>query len=510
MITFHLGQRVIQPLVGCLMLLAAGLYSAAHANTTEDVLDPELFVTGTKVVKVYPDSRTPGTKQYDDHITVKLHLAGKVWTLLGSPVYMCSGWWELESVVVNYDRQRLGDIPQSVKNKINIWDSTFRFNVAATGGASFGNGVKLVCDAGIFEPPGVRKASFNVPGSVGWDRIFEYSDADVFTHGPREKQAKNVMKHARHTDYTVIAIDVIQLKAALGPVYDWIHAQEGNSIAQEEAAVAQALEQVPDDFDGLFDTVDNAKQAATKTKQLKQNKTVFQRSNQAMQQQRSVQLAALRRKDCGDSPVNAASRSNLKRYLDAQAPHMAACFRNLALTPRQDPRSQLWGYVDKQGTWRIPATFKAAQSFSAGLAAASTANGQWGYLTPLGQWQIPPQYDGAGDFHPGNRQAIISTRQGEGVINQQGGVVIPATWSGVALEGSHYLVNTSAVMKVTRTERERRTHCGKSYWNTIEYGRYFWKAGTMAEDGTWVSALHERSSDEKKLPQPITLSRSCD
>lgn len=503
------SSRFIQCLLWTVVMASTGISADNRADTVTYNDDPELFVTGTRVVKVYPDTRTPGTKQYDDHITVKLHLAAKVWTLLGSPVYMCSGWWELESVVMNYDRQRLGDIPQSVKHKINIWDSTFRFNIAATGGASFGNGVKLVCDAGIFEPPGVREASFNVPGSVGWDRIFEYSDADVFTHGPREKQAKKVMKNARRTDYTVIAIDVIQLKASLGPVYDWIHAQEGSSIAQEEEAVEQELQKVPDDFDGLFDTVDNAKLAKTKTQKLAKTKTTFQHSNQAMERQRAARLSELRRKDCGKTPPNDTSRRDLKRYIDAQSQRMAECLTSTVLIAKQHPATGLWGYSDKQGEWRIPAKFKAAKPFSGGLAAVSNAMGEWGYLTPLGQWHIRPQYRYADDFHPQRHQAVIATEQGSGVIDLQGDIVIKPEWAGVSLNGANYLVQTPNTFRVTRTEREERTHCGKSYWKTIKFSRTYWKSGEISQDGAWVSPLRDHVSDESKVPEGITLSRSC-
>lgn len=506
MMTPYPSTRFIRCLLWTVVMVSAGISADVGANAVlPDDGDAELFVKGSQQVNVYPATRISGSKQYDDHIKVKLHLGAKVWTLLGSPVYMCSGWWEIESVVVNYEKWRLGDIPQSVKNKLHIWDSTFRFNMV-----SFDGGAKLVCDAGEFGPPGKREASFNVPGSVGWDRIFEVSDAEAFVAGgSRADYAKQVLRNASKTPYRLLSIDVIQLKADLGPVYDWINGKEQLAVKQQAATVQEKKAQIPDDFDSLFGTVDAAKTVSQKQQQLQKSVTTADRDNQASARARAAQSQRLRQKDCSDAPLPRAAQGNIESFIDIQSQRLAKCMATVALTLKQDPQSRLWGYTNPQGSWHIPPTFPRARPFSAGLAAAQDKQQRWGYLNVMGEWQIAPQYESVDDFSVDSKQAIISTGKGKGVIDSQGKAVIAPQWEYLHAQGAHYIVQTQFERRDTRTERERDSHCGESFWKTRQFYRNHWREGVMSRSGTWVSALSAKSSDELENKPGITLSRSC-
>jgi WG containing repeat len=60
-----------------------------------------------------------------------------------------------------------------------------------------------------------------------------------------------------------------------------------------------------------------------------------------------------------------------------------------------------YGYIDRTGKLVISAQFKAARSFSGGLAAVQAADGLWGYIDHGGTIRIKPQFKAAKNFSEG-------------------------------------------------------------------------------------------------------------
>ncbi len=59
-----------------------------------------------------------------------------------------------------------------------------------------------------------------------------------------------------------------------------------------------------------------------------------------------------------------------------------------------------WGFITKEGIWKIQARFEKAYHFTEGLAAVRFA-GKWGYIDHTGSWQIQPRYNQARPFKEG-------------------------------------------------------------------------------------------------------------
>jgi len=79
----------------------------------------------------------------------------------------------------------------------------------------------------------------------------------------------------------------------------------------------------------------------------------------------------------------------------------------LAVGPFEDRRAPakdengMWGYLDPDGKWVIPAKYERAGVFRKGLAAVKEPGGKWGYLKPDGSWAIEPRFTQARAFTDG-------------------------------------------------------------------------------------------------------------
>jgi hypothetical protein len=81
----------------------------------------------------------------------------------------------------------------------------------------------------------------------------------------------------------------------------------------------------------------------------------------------------------------------------AQAP-TGASFDEPSLTPAQ--QDSKWGYVDREGRFRISPQFDFADRFSEGLAAVKVGN-RFGYIDLGGHFVVQPRYFRAGPFKDG-------------------------------------------------------------------------------------------------------------
>ena len=79
--------------------------------------------------------------------------------------------------------------------------------------------------------------------------------------------------------------------------------------------------------------------------------------------------------------------------------------KNQLLYPQYDSKSDLWGYVDENGTWVIEPRFKAANRFTDdGVARVTTSAGKTRYILKDGSFSTvyhPSDYKDGDDFHNG-------------------------------------------------------------------------------------------------------------
>lgn len=92
----------------------------------------------------------------------------------------------------------------------------------------------------------------------------------------------------------------------------------------------------------------------------------------------------------------------------------------------KDEKTGLYGYIDKQGTIIIPASFSNALDYSDGAAAVMVKNNgyeKWGFIDTNGKYIIEPVYSNKpSDFHEG--YATINKKNGKVVyINKKGDIV---------------------------------------------------------------------------------------
>jgi hypothetical protein len=84
-------------------------------------------------------------------------------------------------------------------------------------------------------------------------------------------------------------------------------------------------------------------------------------------------------------------------------------------------RAGRFGYIDSNGTPRIPARWLNAGAFSEGRARI-LVSGKWGYIDPNGDVTIPPEFGAARNFHQG--LAAVEANGSWGFISKEGKWVI--------------------------------------------------------------------------------------
>ncbi len=80
-----------------------------------------------------------------------------------------------------------------------------------------------------------------------------------------------------------------------------------------------------------------------------------------------------------------------------------------------------WGYIGHDGSWRIDPGFEEARPFKEGLAGVMSMN-KWGYIDKKGQWVIKPAYRAVSSFSDG--MALVKSSDGYRFIDQGGHMVI--------------------------------------------------------------------------------------
>lgn len=76
-----------------------------------------------------------------------------------------------------------------------------------------------------------------------------------------------------------------------------------------------------------------------------------------------------------------------------------------------------WGFITREGQWKIQARYEKAYHFTEGLAAVKYA-GKWGYIDNAGNWQIQPRFNQARPFKEG--MAGVMSMNKWGYIDREG------------------------------------------------------------------------------------------
>lgn len=96
------------------------------------------------------------------------------------------------------------------------------------------------------------------------------------------------------------------------------------------------------------------------------------------------------------------------------------------LAVRRDGR---WGYVRRDGAWRIQPTFTAAGAFAEGVAPASDDDGRWGLIDEAGAWRAKPAFEGMGAPWRGRVPAMRGGRWG--LVDFDGNEVLDCVYDGL-------------------------------------------------------------------------------
>ena len=97
------------------------------------------------------------------------------------------------------------------------------------------------------------------------------------------------------------------------------------------------------------------------------------------------------------------------------SPQVSGVFDAFAggLLGARDVETDLWGFIDRTGSWVITPRFAAVTPFACGVASAREGS-QFGVIDREGNWLISPQFEWAGPVRPdgslfvGRRQFIMS------------------------------------------------------------------------------------------------------
>ena len=93
-----------------------------------------------------------------------------------------------------------------------------------------------------------------------------------------------------------------------------------------------------------------------------------------------------------------------------------------------DNKTELYGFVDRNGSWVIPPRYPNARDFSDGFAAVFVRNtNRYGYIDTRGNVRIPSRYLAAGNFHEG--LAWVRTESGLRYIDKDAVWISPLVFT---------------------------------------------------------------------------------
>ena len=479
----------------CLVLMTVCLSLPLTSATAQT--SPELSGQGyiqNVLVHTNPENTNKGDSAY-----VHIHLAARIWTLLGEPVHMCTAWWELSYINIGTQVVYKAQIPDEVLKTIRIWDAQFMLHVYSDAAPS--NPVVFRCDAGEFWSANLEKPSFNVPGSRGWDKLFWLESWEKNTHEQIDQtSAKSILKHdSSKFEDQLYSKNVESLKLDLGEVYDWVEEYAKEGVKAGDIQFAQLLENDVESFDTLFDTLELSDEIENKKTLIKE----IPARKQTRTKNKSNRVSyneSIRKNSTTKNTVEPKVNQKLLDYLSIQKTTASE------LLIAQRGNNGLWGYTTKNGTWIIPAQFQMARDFSDQRAAVLFPNKLWGYIDVKGDIVINPNFKKAGNFE--NGVAIVAKNENKGLIDRNGKTLIDFTWYNLSRsEDRKIIANTKTDRRKIGYKTTRKKACGRMINDkNPEYERS-WYTQVYDLNGNTLEAK-EKKSERYSIGSGIILCRS--
>lgn len=97
----------------------------------------------------------------------------------------------------------------------------------------------------------------------------------------------------------------------------------------------------------------------------------------------------------------------------------------------------LFGYMDRNGSWIIPAQFQEIRKFNDGLAAVMSS-GAWGFVSRSGQMVFPAEFDHVSDFFRG--LAIVRKQGKFHLVDKNGGFLLEKGYDKISLVPDNYFL----------------------------------------------------------------------
>lgn len=103
-----------------------------------------------------------------------------------------------------------------------------------------------------------------------------------------------------------------------------------------------------------------------------------------------------------------------------------------------DSSGMKWGFVDKEGKFKINSQFSNTGNFSNGKCAVENSDGKWGYIDKEGKMLINYQFEKANEFVDG--KAVVFSGRKAGLIDESGKYLINPQFSDMIDDGDKYLI----------------------------------------------------------------------
>ena len=362
----------------------------------------------------------PKSYRYDDisiRMVASFYIKWKMWILLGEPVIYSEGRWALEEIRVKKDnweevtwfpcekRSAGRCLPENVWKKIKVITAKART-------CPFGRyGICMTLDPGVFAEPlsdkSIRRrfldpysegqASFNMPGSPDWGKVFynyledakrslaiSAKDAKAFFYDPNMK-----VHYGLKGDFTDIEVD-------FSSVLSYFLEQE-KKVAQEKAmndvkikrdAQLKKIERsTNDDIFADFESELVEKEFQTETREEQQ-----QVSTDFTDDYKRLETISNQAK----SRIKERRREISSRYMPSE--NLERFYQN-----------GLYGYRTDSGKVVINPKYPDAGDYSEGLAPVQLpGDSMWGYINAKGDLVLAAKYNWAGSFDSG--KAVVKVK----------------------------------------------------------------------------------------------------
>ena len=150
------------------------------------------------------------------------------------------------------------------------------------------------------------------------------------------------------------------------------------------------------------------------------------------------------------------------------------------------------GFINKDGEVVIPITYKAAKSFSNGMAAVMNSDGEWGYINKNNELVIDYQYDYTGFFDQ-FENAIVYNERSSGyryaLINKEGEKLFDYV-DDIDFSGDFYIVNDDDKIRLYNPDL---TRFNDEVYDDVWYINGF--AANLEEDGDDLNILFDKDGE---------------